>query len=508
MVEHRIIDKENRKEIELFTDDTELARAILDSLSCYEYGYKNNPAYQRGNYDGKLKFYQAATIKGEGHFISFSLGFVKRVNRLLKKRNLPLIETPKPSIDPVEVLKKYMPELPFRPYPHQLKATVGLITNFNHLAVSSTGSGKSLVIYLSTRHFYDIDKKILILVPSIDLTSQLYGDFKDYNAPENFMKDIQLMGGEFKSKEITKRIVISTWQSAHKADLSNFDVVINDEVHTAKADVLRDILLSNPFEYRLGLTGTFPIIKEDAYKLEENFGKPVRYISAKEMIELGLSTDVTVYSVFLKHEHVRLMKYNEERDYIIDSLPRRKFVTRFLKKISSTGQTKGLTIALYANTRHGIQTWEDLTGLTFNGKVQNNFLLMKELGVFYISGSTRSSVRTKIRQYLKEIDGTENVILIGQIGILSTGINIPSLKNLVFLSSSKSFIKIIQSIGRVLRLHQSKQKAFVFDLVDDLSGDSERETENYSLKHFWYRLAYYESEGFEIKELEYDLRKI
>jgi superfamily II DNA or RNA helicase len=86
---------------------------------------------------------------------------------------------------------------------------------------------------------------------------------------------------------------------------------------------------------------------------------------------------------------------------------------------------------------------------------------------------------------------------------MSTGINIKALKNLVFLSSSKSYTEIIQSVGRVLRLHDTKSKAVVFDLVDEMSAH--RKSDNYHLKHFFVRLPYYESEGFEISEIEVTL---
>jgi len=99
--------------------------------------------------------------------------------------------------------------------------------------------------------------------------------------------------------------------------------------------------------------------------------------------------------------------------------------------------------------------------------------------------------------------GAENAIVIGQNAVLSTGINIVALKNLVFLSSTKSYTLILQSIGRIMRKHNDKNHAYVFDLVDVFPY----KRESYSLKHFWQRESYYSSEGHPLKEVEVDLQK-
>jgi superfamily II DNA or RNA helicase len=334
-----------------------------------------------------------------------------------------------------------------------------------------------------------------VLVPTVDLVHQLKDDFVDYNAPKDFINEVQQIGGEFNNKNVLRPIVISTYQSAIKSDLSGFDVIINDEAHLAKAETIQTIL-QNPFKIKLGLTGSPPPEKLDLLLLEQHYGQPKTYITAKGLIDLGLATDVVISAVFLKQKQ-KIMKYHEEVKFIKDSPKRRKWITGFMKKL------KGLSIGLYQHTEHGEQTWEDLTGVEATAQNLNNFELQKKLGVFFLKGGTKTSTRKRILNYIKNLNGTEKVILIGQIKLLSTGINIKPLKHLVFLSSTKGYVTVIQSIGRVLRLHDSKKKAVIWDLVDDFS--SKRKTENYALKHFWERLSFYEFQQFDIIETEVQL---
>jgi len=200
-------------------------------------------------------------------------------------------------------------------------------------------------------------------------------------------------------------------------------------------------------------------------------------------------------TMFLDHGRIKKMKYHDEVKFMKESQPRRKFVVSLLNKLT------GVTVGIYQHTAHGIQTWEDYTGTKLTPKIKKSFIAQKELGAFFIAGGTPPTIRDKIRHHLS--DTTDKTVLIAQKNILSTGINIKALKSLVFLAPNKSFTDTIQSIGRVLRLHTSKEKALVIDLVDEMSAH--RKTNNYLLDHFFERLSYYESEEFKIKEVEVSL---
>lgn len=190
------------------------------------------------------------------------------------------------------------------------------------------------------------------------------------------------------------------------------------------------------------------------------------------------------------------MKYQEETKFIRQSEARASFMNSFLTKL------KGVTVALYAVTEHGEFTFENLTGEKLTTKRKSDFEFMKEHNVFFMSGSTKSSVREQIRLHL---NNCENAVVIGQFNVLSTGINIPRLKNLVFLSSTKSYTLILQAIGRIMRLHKEKgENVYVFDMVDVFTYVDD----TYSLKHFYQREMYYASEGHPVITKEITLPNI
>lgn len=267
--------------------------------------------------------------------------------------------------------------------------------------------------------------------------------------------------------------------------------------HTAKADVLNDILHQPHWERKGGLTGSMPIIELDALTLESNFGKPKRYINARQMIDMGLATDLSIVAMFLNYPQIpkkQIKTYQNEVKFMKDYLPRQVFINKLLHKLD------GVTVALYNHTDHGVKTWENFTGIKLTTKIKNSFGEQSKLGCFFLTGSTSPKLREQIRLYLNSV---EQSLVIAQYNIMSTGINIPRLKNLVYLSSNKSFTATLQSIGRVLRLHKEKSSAVVYDLIDCMSG--KRVDMNYLQRHFWERNNFYEQEEFTVIEKEINL---
>ena len=481
----------NGNKIEVFIPKHEKAQAEMfqEEFSALEAGYKHNTRYRMGLWNGRYNFYQVQILTN-GWLFKVDLGFTKRIEKFTKQE----FPSSKNYNRAINFLKEEIPKLPFKPYKHQMKMFTGLASSKNHLGIAATGSGKSLVIYLLLRFYRKHNMKILVLVPTIDLVHQMKDDCDVYamNNPLN----IQQIGGEFKSKEIKNDIVISTYQSAIKADLKGFDVVINDETHLASADTIQEIL-KNPFKIKLGLTGSPPIDKLDAMKIEKHYGLPEHYINARKLIDLGLATDLSVVAVFLNQKH-KIMKYQDEVKFIKNDPIRRAWISKFLQKLN------GLSIALYNHTEHGMDTFYSVTGTKLKDAM--SFEQQKALGkdgVFFLSGKTKPKIRKMILDYVKQADNTKNILIIGQFKLLSTGINIQALKNLIFLASTKSYTTVIQSIGRVLRLHDTKNKAVVWDLIDNFSDG--RKTENYALQHFYQRLQFYEYQDFEIHEKEINL---
>lgn len=477
--------------------DTKKAKELIEEFSVFKPGYEFDIRYRMGKSDGKHKFYNLKPLKNNLILLELEFGFLERVQLHLN---------PKPDLKEYEdytkeeitdFLKKELPLLPFKPRKYQLKMIYGMLMNKRHLGIMSTGGGKSLVAYLVIKFLLSKNKKTILIVPTIGLVDQMFSDFKDYNG-DSILDEIQKIGGEYKNKNLEKNIVISTWQSLSKAkNISNYDCLFVDEAHKAKADVLSDILKINTNK-KIGMTGSMPIIEIDAMKLEEIFGYPKLYANAKDLIDLGLLTKTIVIALFLEYPRKYTksgLKYQQESKLIRELPQRIEFTCKLLNNIKKSG----ITLMTYNTTKFGEDVYKQLTNTNSKElkKIINDFEKQKELKTFIISGKTKASIREQIRMYLNSEKST-NETVIAQTTTMELGINIPKLKNFVFGESpGKSFTKILQSIGRVMRKAEEKGNAvYVWDIIDCFSYKKE----NYSQSHFWERLQYYESEGHPVQE--------
>jgi superfamily II DNA or RNA helicase len=101
-----------------------------------------------------------------------------------------------------------------------------------------------------------------------------------------------------------------------------------------------------------------------------------------------------------------------------------------------------------------------------------------------------------------KVEKKPGAIIIASFGTFSTGINIPSIENIIFASPTKSKIRNLQSIGRGLRLNDGKSHCKLFDIADDLSWKAHK---NHTIKHAAIRYKLYHEEQFSIKLLEVNL---
>ncbi len=175
----------------------------MDSLSAFEPGFEHNTLYRMGKWDGKQTFYEIQVLK-DGWFFKTEVGFKKRIEDLF---DITVQDTNPNLSKPKDFLKRLLPELPFKPYKHQLRLFLGMAESKAHLGVSSVGSGKSLVIYMLIRYFREQNKKILVLVPTIDLTAQLSGDCSEGYLTINKKKE-ELKGKKMDLKEDVETILI------------------------------------------------------------------------------------------------------------------------------------------------------------------------------------------------------------------------------------------------------------------------------------------------------------
>ena len=377
-------------------------------------------------------------------------------------------------------------DLPFPPYDYQVDAVKRLLTKKRQLILSPTASGKSLIAYMTCRALDE--HKILIIVPTVSLVTQLASDFEDYSKNSSWSQEEsvhKIFSG--KEKYTNKPITISTWQSVFSLPAEHFeqfDAVICDEVHLATGASISKIMEKcTNAKIRLGLTGTLTDCKTNEMVLVGHFGPVFRMITTAELMAQGKVSDLMIRAIILKHKgKLPAMQYADEMDYLVRHQARNEFITRLVKDL------KGNTLVLFQYVeKHGRvleKMFKEHTG--------------KE--VHFVYGGTDADTRENVRKITEQRDG---VIILASTQVFSTGVSIKKLHNVVFASPTKSKIRILQSIGRTLRLHDSKAVATLYDIGDDLR--SGKKALNHTLKHFTERLKTYMAEQFTVKTLELEI---
>lgn len=388
------------------------------------------------------------------------------------------------------------------PYYFQEDSIFHCLTNYRATIVSPTSSGKSLIIYALSEYHRRQGRKILIIVPTVSLVLQLYSDFKDYSSEIEWeAKDHchKIYSGQ--EKDSIKPIIISTWQSMqHKppAYFKKFDVVIVDEVHGAKADQLVKILEnSNNAHIRYGFTGTLDDTECHKLVIVGLLGPDKKVIGTKQLMDEGYVANLTIKVFMLKYseESRKALRklilaakkiggngYQAEMEYIVTN------PVRMRQLVGLCNATKGNTLILFQYVeKHGKPIVAQLKKQT-------------DKKIYYISGEVKAEEREKIR---KLMETENNVILCASYGTFSTGVSVKNIHNVVFASPSKSKIKVLQSIGRGLRMSKTKISVTLFDIVDDLTYKAKKnDYPNYTIRHFWERWRIYKSEKFKVKIYE------
>ena len=369
-----------------------------------------------------------------------------------------------------------------KPRDYQYRAVYEALKNNRRLLLSPTGSGKSLMIYSIVRYYAATAKKILIIVPTTSLVEQMVNDFISYgwNA-DDFVHKIY----SGKDKNTDKDIIISTWQSIYKFPKRYFDdidCVIGDEAHLFKSKSLTGIMTKlHNAKYRFGFTGTLDGSKTHKWVLEGLFGSYEQVTKTEELIKSGYLSKFRIKILLCKHAPQYFDSYHDEMEYLVEHKGRNNLIKNLVKDI------EGNTLVLFNYIeKHGTPLYE---------LINNNVDDARK--VFFVHGGTDVEDREEVRQ----ITETEsNAIIVASYGTFSTGINIKRLHNIIFASPSKSRIRNLQSIGRVLRKGEGKDIATLYDIADDIGG------QNYTLKHLNERVNIYNDENFRYEVIKVNLK--
>lgn len=258
--------------------------------------------------------------------------------------------------------------------------------------------------------------------------------------------------------------------------------------HEAKANSLIGILeKATDCPYKIGLTGTLHDAEAHKWVIEGLLGPEKKVASTSELIEKGLVSNLKIEAVQLIYneadkKEVRKKEnrvYSKEIDWLATHPARNNFLTELSISLDKN------SLLLFTKIEHGKILYKEI-----QEKIDSKGLDKK---VFLIYGQIPVKIRQEIIKTAKQ---DHNVIIVASYGVFSTGINIPNLHNLIFGSPTKSKIRVLQSIGRILRLHETKKIAVLYDIADDMSHGSYI---NFSLQHFTTRFQYYMHEKFSYK---------
>ena len=479
------ISKKNEVYIKIIDIEPSLAAEVNDFFTFEVPGFKYMPAYRNKTWDGKIRLYNIVTGEiyrgllpyieeyfknnGEDYELEDGLrsertvarsvvqGFVRGLRPTLNKRRLKIRD-------------------------YQIDAITHAIATDRSLLISPTASGKSLIIYCLVRYYHMMELKTLILVPTTSLVEQMYKDFEDYGWSSGTYCQKIYQGHD---KKVEKDVVISTWQSIHRMPrpyFRQFGAVFGDEAHLFKAKSLTGVMTKlDTCKYRFGLTGTLDGTQTNRLVLEGLFGKAKYVVTTKELIDNKTLSNLKINCIVLKYpdedrQIVKEFDYGAELEYIVTKAERNIFLSNLV------GHCTGNTLCLFQ--------FVEKHGKPLYSIIEEKY---KDRKVFFVYGGVDTDTREQIREIVENEDGA---IIVASYGTFSTGINIRNISNIVFASPSKSKIRVLQSLGRGLRLGDKSRSLKVFDISDDLSIDSKL---NFTLRHFKERINIYSEQKFDYK---------
>jgi len=234
-------------------------------------------------------------------------------------------------------------------------------------------------------------------------------------------------------------------------------------------------------KYRFGFTGTLDGSKTHKWVLEGLFGSCDQVTKTDDLIKSGYLSKFRIKILLCQHAPQHFETYHDEIDYLVDHTGRNNLIKNLVKDL------EGNTLVLFNYVeKHG----EPLYDL-INSNVK------EDRKVFFVHGGTEVVDREEVRLITEEED---NAVIVASYGTFSTGINIKRLHNIIFASPSKSRIRNLQSIGRVLRKGEGKSIATLYDIADDIGG------QNYTLRHLNERVTIYNEENFKYEVIKINLK--
>lgn len=484
-----IVEKVDEVHLRIFTDDG-LEQELSEYFTFDVPNAKWTPKFKARIWDGKIRLFNSLTKTLPYGLISHLYHFAKDNNHTVK---LSFDDSQDESIT-LEIVDAFIDSIPTvaRGVPlivdeFQRRAIYVALRYKRRVLLAATSAGKSLIIYYIIRWvLQNPDAKCILIVPTKSLVSQMFNDFIEYSQINGF--DVYTEAQELysgKPKEFTTRVLISTWQSIYKNNkdfFNQFDCLIGDEAHGWNAKSCSELMLKcTQVRYKIGTSGTLQDAAVNKLQLQGLFGKVTDIVNTKQLMDAGRVTRMSIKCLLLQHpEHMRKAlkgsEYKDEISHLVDYSPRNAFI----KNLTLT--MTGVTVVMFTFiTRHAKPFYQKL---------------LAECGdrpVYFLDGSSSVEYRNEIKDKLAT---DVNPILITSYQLYSTGINVPTIRNIILAAPTRSKIRILQTIGRGLRLHESKTQFNLYDIADDLSYKSYK---NSTLLQLIERVRIYNVQKFDYK---------
>lgn len=368
---------------------------------------------------------------------------------------------------------------------YQIEIINNYLKNPQALQEIATGAGKTLITAALSNCVEEYGRTIVI-VPNTDLVRQTEADYI------NLGLDVGVYYGG--RKEYDKKHTICTWQSlgnmmkktkADEAEVPFQDFiegvvcVIVDEVHQAKADVLKTLLtgVMSQIPIRWGLTGTIPKAKAESMSLTVSLGPVIGSLSASTLQDMGVLSQCHVKIIQLQ-DGMEFTNYQSELKFLTSDEKRMTMIASLANTVKETGNTLILVDRIEA-------------GKLIHLKLEE--LGVDEENVVFVSGDTKGTTRT---EHYEDIATATNKIIIATYGVAAVGINIPRIFNVMLLEPGKSFVRVIQSIGRGIRKAEDKDFVQIWDITSSCK---------FAKRHLTQRKAFYKeaSYPFDVEKLKY-----
>ena len=445
---------EDEVNIKLEGLEVDVRRKLANSLK-FEVPYaRYMPQYKLGRWDGKVAFFG---IGGTGY-----VNHLDTISNVLHSQGVEIVDIEDRRIpiqlDFVDIQEDFWGDTrwpkghpaegePIRLRDYQVEVVNNFLQNPQALQEVATGAGKTIITATLSKITEPYGRS-LVVVPNKSLVTQTEEDYI------NCGLDVGVYFGD--RKELGKTHTICTWQSLNILDkkhkdgsavlslaefLDGVSTIIVDEVHQAKAEVLKNLLTRNlkNAPIRWGLTGTVPKEKFEFESIHASLGPVIGNISAKELQDKGVLSQCHVNVVQLV-DTVAHRDYQSELKYLVTNTERIKYIGKLLNSVKDSGNTLILVDRISA----GEMLAELIPGSTF------------------VKGDVKLKDR---KEAYDEINEGTNHVVIATYGVAAVGINIPRIFNLVLIEPGKSFVRVIQSIGRGVRKAKDKDFVQIWDLT-------------------------------------------